>query len=115
GNSGRSSVPQPPEAAVDDGGGGGGGKGQRSRDESASAAARAWKEKAIRKSLPTPRYGRVIPEGSPPRKPSTLSPDFPFQGSPPPSPSARPSTRAPPLPSQQPPTSSVPQHFVPYP
>lgn len=32
-----------------------------------------------KKPLPTPRYGRHIPEGSPPRTPQVLSPAFPFQ------------------------------------
>ncbi|CAN0316438.1 unnamed protein product [Ectocarpus sp. 6 AP-2014] len=125
GNNGRSSVPHRVEAAVDDdgggggvaasvSGGGGGGRGQRHRDGSSGATA-APKENKIRKALPTPRYGRAIPEGSPPKRPSKLSPDFPFKGSPPPPPSAHPSTRASPVSSPRPPTSSVPQHFVPYP
>ncbi|CAM9589564.1 unnamed protein product, partial [Ectocarpus sp. 8 AP-2014] len=125
GSNGRSSVPHQEGAAVDDDGGGGGveasvsggggdGRGQRSHDGSWAAAA-APKENTIRKPLPTPRYGRAIPEGSPPKTPSKLSPDFPFKGSPPPPPSAHPSPRASPLSSPRPPTSSVPQHFVPYP
>lgn len=30
-------------------------------------------------ALPRPRYGRYIPEGSPPKTPKILSPEFPFQ------------------------------------
>ncbi|CAM9265704.1 unnamed protein product [Ectocarpus sp. 12 AP-2014] len=116
GNNGRSWVPDLVEAAVDDdgggggvaasesGGGGSGGREQRSRDGS-WAATEPPKENTRRKSLPKPRYGRAIPQGLPPKTPSKLSPDLPFQGSPQPLQ----------FPSLQPPTSSVPQHFVPYP
>lgn len=70
-----------------------------------------------RKPLPKPRYGRYVPEGSPPRSQTASPPQDSPTGastsyqSPAPAPAAYPSSS----PSFVQPQPSLPQHFIPYP
>ncbi|CAM9771174.1 unnamed protein product [Scytosiphon promiscuus] len=116
-NVGATAAPWPREA-----GAGNGGLERGVSGDGSESARHAQEEKAARKPLPKPRYGRFIPEGSPPRKAATAAPPgAPSEGNAsrqatPPSPRTPPQQDLPPVSSSVPPRHSPPpQHFIPYP